>query len=378
MTLLIFYLLLALGVSTLCSLLEAVLLSTSTTYIIALQKEGAKAGDRLMEFKEDVDRPLAAILSLNTVAHTIGAAGVGAQSAIVFGDAYVTITSVVLTILILVISEIIPKTVGARYWRKLAPTAAVVLRGLIVIMWPLVKLSEVITRLLANKESGPTVSREEFSALADIVAQEGIFDEKETTLLRNLMRFGQLQARDIMTPRTVIVGFDETTTVAEILEDEDTMRFSRFVIYDGDLDEVSGYVLKHDILLEYAEGNLSRPMSQMQRELLVMPAMARVADILDKMLQRKEHIILLVGEYGGTAGICTLEDIVETLLGLEIVDEMDAVEDMQALARQQWYKRAHRLGIVPPEDERDEEASKIGAQLAEESDASDMDKSRGL
>jgi CBS domain containing-hemolysin-like protein len=290
----------------------------------------------------------------------------------------VTITSAILTLLILVISEIIPKTIGARYWRRLAPPASGVLRVLILIMLPLVKMSEVITKLLADEEKGPTVSREEFSALTDIVAQEGIFDEKETTLLRNLMRFGQLQARDIMTPRTVIVGFDMETTVAQILEDENTMRFSRFVIYDGDLDEVTGYVLKHDILLEYARGNLDGRMRDMQRDLLVMPAMARVADILDKMLQRKEHLILLVGEYGGTAGVCTLEDVVETLLGLEIVDEMDAVEDMQALARQQWYKRAHRLGIVPPEDERDEEASKIGAKLAEQSDATDIDKSRGI
>ncbi len=369
MFLLVFYLLLALGVSTLCSLLEAILLSTTTTYIIGLQKDGVKAGDRLMEFKEDVDRPLAAILSLNTIAHTIGAAGVGAQAQTLFGDAYVAVTSAILTVLILVISEIIPKTIGARYWRRLAPTAASVLGFLIKLMWPLVKLSEGITTLLADKEKGPTVSREEFHALTDIVAAEGIFDEKETLLLRNLMRFGQLQARDIMTPRTVIVGFDQKATVLDVMQDEDTMRFSRFVVYDGDMDEVTGYVLKQNILLEYAEGNHDRAMSELSRELLVMPAMARVADVLDKMLQRKEHLILLVGEYGGTAGICTLEDVVETLLGLEIVDEVDAVEDMQALARQQWYKRAHRLGIVPPEDERDEEASKIGAQLAEESDA---------
>jgi CBS domain containing-hemolysin-like protein len=351
-----FYLLLALGVSFLCSILEAVLLSITPSYIAALEQEGAKAGETLHALKTDIDRPLSAILSLNTIAHTIGAAGVGAQAQIVFGEAWITVVSAVLTFLILVFSEIIPKTLGANYWRKLGPVVARILPPLILSMYPLVLLSQLLAALLSRGEEEPTVSREEFSALADLVASEGIFDEKEALVLKNLMRFGALQAKDIMTPRTVLVAFDESTPVREFVEDESNLRFSRVLVYDGDLDDVTGYVLKHSALLEFAHENEEKPLGELKRDILVMPVFARVADVLEYMLQNKEHLVLLVGEYGDTAGIVTLEDVVETLLGLEIVDEVDLVEDMQALARDQWYQRAHRLGLVPPSEAEEDEA----------------------
>ena len=341
-----FYLLLALGVSFLCSILEAVLLSISPSYIAALEREGNKAGASLNELKTDIDRPLAAILSLNTIAHTIGAAGVGAQAQVVFGEAWITAVSIVLTLLILVLSEIIPKTLGANYWRRLGPFVAKVLPPLILSMYPLVWMSKGLASLLSTKEKEPTVSREEFNALADLVAKEGVVDEKEAHVLKNLMRFGGLRAEDIMTPRTVLVAFDEQTPVSEIVGDESNLRFSRLLVYDGDLDNVSGYVLKHSMLLEMAKDSLDTPVVDLKRDILVVPAVTRVADVLEAMLHSKEHLVLLVGEYGGTAGIVTLEDVVETLLGMEIVDEVDVVEDMQALAREQWRERAEKLGLI--------------------------------
>ena len=347
---LIFYLLLALGVSFLCSILEAVLLSISPSYIAALERAGDKAGAKLREFKTDIDRPLAAILSLNTVAHTIGAAGVGAQATIVFGDAWITVVSIVLTLLILVLSEIIPKTLGANYWRQLGPAVARILPWLIKSMGPLVWMSKGLSSLLSKDGVEPTVSREEFNALADLVTTEGVINENEALVLKNLLRFGALRARDIMTPRTVIVAFDERTTVSAFMEEESTLRFSRVPVFDGDRDTITGYVLKHSALLEVAHDRTDTPLSQLKRDILVLPAAARVAEVLERMLKSKEHLALLVGEFGGTAGIVTLEDIVETLLGMEIVDEADEVADMQAMAREQWRERAEKLGLSTDEE----------------------------
>ncbi len=347
--LLVFYLLLALGVSFLCSILEAVLLSISPSYIAALQQEGAKAGETLKKLKADIDRPLSAILSLNTIAHTVGAAGVGAQAQLVFGDAWITVVSAVLTFLILIFSEIIPKTIGATYWRQLGPIVSKILPPLILSMYPLVVLSQALAKLLARGEELPTVSREEFSALADLVAAEGVFDAKEALVLKNLLRFEALQAEDVMTPRTVLVALDESTSVREFAEEEENLRFSRVLVHDGGLDDVTGYVLKHSALLEYARNHPDVPLRDLKRKVLVMPRTTPLKDVLERMLQTKEHLALLVGEYGGTVGIVTLEDVVETLLGLEIVDEVDAVEDMQALARDEWRKRAAKLGLIPDE-----------------------------
>lgn len=354
MTLLLLYIALALVVSFLCSIMEAVLLSVTPSYIAVKEQEGHKLADLLRYLKADIDRPLAAILSLNTVAHTVGAAGAGAQAARVFGDAYIALISAILTLAILIFSEIIPKTLGAVYWRRLAPLVARVLVPTIWSMWPLVKLSQVITRILSRGKPEASVSREEMTALADVGFREGVFEAEESRILKNLFRFGLLRVRDIMTPRIVLFALPESKTVREVISEYDEFRFSRIPIYGQSRDDVVGYVLKDELLLKAAQEEVDITLKELVREMLVVPDVLRLPDLFERLLDHGEHVALVVDEYGGVEGIVTMEDVVETLLGLEIVDEVDSVEDMQALARRQWFQRARRLGIVTEESENDE------------------------
>lgn len=347
MGLLIFYLLLAIGVSFLCSLLEAVLLSVSHSYIAIMERKGSKTGKLLRSYKEDIDRPLSAILSLNTIAHTVGAAGVGAQAQIIFGDSYVAITSAVLTLLILVLSEIIPKTIGATYWRKLAKFTAKTLHGLMFLLYPFVVMSQAITRLLSNEDEMPSFSREEFGALADLGVEEGVFEEEESRIFKNLIRFSSLRVKDIMTPRTVVVGFNQNLTVGEISDNVEQLHFSRIPVYGEARDEVTGYVLKNDLLLMMARGETETMLKEFKRDILIVPEMTPLQDFFERLMKKQEHIAMVVDEYGGFAGVVTMEDLVETLLGMEIIDEVDTIEDMQKMARKKWMERAQRLGIVP-------------------------------
>lgn len=348
MGLLVFYLFLALGVSFLCSILEAVLLSVTPSYVAALEQEGSVIGQRLRELKDDIDRPLAAILSLNTIAHTIGAAGVGAQAERVFGSTYVAIISAILTLLILVFSEIIPKTLGAVYWRRMAPAVTRILRVIEWTMLPFVWLSKGITRLLSSKEDrSASVSREEITALAELGKEEGIFEEEESRILKNLFRFSSLRVRDIMTPRTVVQALPEDKTVGDVVEENSEFRFSRIPVYTENRDDITGYVLKDEILLKAAQEEDQLTLRELKREILAIPDALPLPELFERLLDRLEHIALVVDEYGGTAGIVSMEDVVETLLGLEIVDEVDSAKDMQVLARQQWLRRARRLGLVP-------------------------------
>ncbi len=327
--------------------MEAVLLSITPSYTAALEQEEHPAGEKIRRLKENVDRPLAAILSLNTIAHTVGAAGAGAQAAIVFGDAYIGVISAVLTLLILVFSEIIPKTLGAVYWRKLGPAVARMLVPTIWSMWPLVKLSQGLTRLLSRGQERTSFSREEFTAMAELGEEEGVFEEKESRILRNLFRFNSLRVKDVMTPRTVVFDLPEFQTVGKVVDEYDEFRFSRIPVYNENRDDVTGYVLKDEILLKAAQEEHDMPLKNLAREMLVVRDSLPLPDLLERMLDKLEHIALVVDEYGGVEGIVTMEDVVETLLGLEIVDEADSVEDMQALARRQWFKRAQQLGMVP-------------------------------
>lgn len=351
MSLLIFYLVLAIGVSFLCSMLEAVLLSVSHSYIAVLERKGNRAGKLLRAYKQDIDRPLSAILTLNTIAHTVGAAGVGAQAQLVFGETYVAVTSGVLTFLILVLSEIIPKTLGATYWRNLAPVSVYVLRALMLMLYPFVMLSQAITRWLSSEENIPSFSREEFGALADLGVEEGIFEEEESRIFKNLIRFSSLRVKDIMTPRTVVVGFQENDTLADIENNIEELTFSRLLLYGEQRDEVTGYVLKNDLLLLLARDQTDRRLKEIRRDILIVPEIMALKDLFEKLMAKQEHIAVAVDEYGGIAGVVSMEDLVETLLGMEIIDEADTIEDMQKMARKKWSERARRLGIIGEEEE---------------------------
>ncbi len=353
MALLIFYVSLALGVSFLCSVMEAVLLSVTPSFAAKTEKHNPSLGGHLRKLKADIDRPLAAILSLNTIAHTVGAAGAGAQAVAVFGEAWVGVISGVLTFLILVISEIIPKTLGAVYWRQLTPAVVRLLAPTTLLMWPLVKMSQGLTRVLARGGKQVAVSREELTALADLGAEEGVVREQESRIVRNLFRLEKVKVRDIMTPRTVLFALPAEQTVGEALAAHPEIRFSRIPIYSENLDDVTGFVLKGDVLLRAAEGHGDTPLAELSRPIEAVSSELPLASLFERLMDRRAHVALVLGEYGGTSGVVTLEDLLETLLGLEIVDEADGVQDMQELARQKWRQRAARLGVVLEDAEAD-------------------------
>jgi len=348
MTLLVLFASAALGISFLCSILEAVLLSITPSYVAHAEEAQLSGARTLRALKNDVDRPLAAILSLNTIANTAGATGVGAQVQAIYGDQYLALASFFLTLGILIFSEIIPKTLGALHWRRLAPFAAAVLPVLILMLYPLVLIAERLTRVMSEDGShgNQRVSSEELQALARLGAEQGIFGESESRILRNLFLLGQLRARDVMTPRPVVFMLPETLTIRELLDrQEGPLVFSRIPVFgENGVDDVTGYVLKDELLLQAAWGKDGTPLSAFRRELLVLPDSLPLPALFERLLNRREHIALVVDEYGGMAGVLTSEDVVETLLGLEIVDEADRVEDMRALARSRWFDRARRGG----------------------------------
>lgn len=351
MTLLILYVALALGVSFLCSIMEAVLLSVTPPFVAQTERDRPRLGKRLHALKSGIDRPLAAILSLNTIAHTVGAAGAGAQATRVFGDAFVGVISAVLTFLILVLSEIIPKTLGAVYWRQITPWVVPMVEVTIILMWPLVRLADGLTRLIAHGRPVGQVHREEFIALAELGAREGVFHKNESRILRNLFRFRKVRAHDIMTPRTVVFALSEALTVAQALEAHPDIRFSRIPVFGQTRDDVTGFVLKSDLLLKMVQNAGDTPLADLRRPILAVPATLTVHSLFERLMNERAQIALVIDEYGGMEGLATLEDLIETLLGLEIVDEADTVHDMQELARRQWLQRARRLGLVQEGDD---------------------------
>lgn len=348
MTLLIFYFLLALIVSFFCSISEAVLLSVRPSYVSALERKQRHGAKTLKKLRDNLDRPLAAILTANTIAHTVGAVGVGAQAAVVFGNEYVGMTSAILTLLILILSEIIPKTLGATHWKRLAPLFGDLIAGLTKLFYPFVWMSEKITRLLSGSgTSAFTFSRDEMEAMAEIGVVEGLIEDKELKIVRNLMRLHRLSVRDIMTPRSVIFSVPEEMTVQEFFSRHEKKPFSRFPVYGDRIDDVNGYVLKADLLVAQAKDEFNRPLSEFIRDFLVIPDVLSASDCFDRLMHVKSHIALVVDEYGMIRGLVTLEDVVETLIGLEITDESDTVEDMRALAHRRWRERMEAIGIDP-------------------------------
>ncbi len=347
MVLLIVYVLLALGFSFLCSVLEAVLLSISPSYVAQVESEKPRLGIRLRRLKNEVDRPLAAILSLNTIAHTVGAVGAGAQATAVFGKAYVGIISALLTFLVLLVSEIIPKTLGALYWRRLTPIVVHILGPLTLSMWPLVKMSEGLTRLFKSDKTVMVVGRDEILALAGQGGEKGVLSESETRILKNLFHLRKIRAEDIMTPRTVVFSLEESLTIAQVREAYPELRFSRIPVYAGKPDDVVGFVLKSDLLLFAAERQDQTKLSDssLKRPVTVVLNNMRLLELFERMTDAQNHLAIVVDEYGGVEGLLTMEDLIETLIGLEIVDESDAVRDMRELARQKWIRRAKRMGL---------------------------------
>ncbi len=343
MGLIFLYLFGALSISFLCSILEAVLLSTPMSYISMKEEEGNKTAKLLKKYKTEIDGPVAAILSLNTIAHTIGAAGVGAEAGKVFGEQYFGVISAILTILILVFSEIIPKTIGANSWRVLALPATKIIKVLILITYPLVKLSEFITKIFDKGEQA-TVSREEVSAMVNVGVEEGVFQAKEKKIIQNFIKLDSVLAEDIMTPNLVVESVPETMTVKEFYALKD-LSHSRIPVYKDNRDYITGYILRATVLERLAEDKFNIKLSDIMRPMLSFGEETSVSEIWEKMLESKEHISVITDEYGCMRGLVTMEDVIETMLGVEIVDEYDKTEDMQELARQRWQKMRQQKAV---------------------------------
>lgn len=345
MTAILLYLFGALAVSFLCSVLEAVLLSTPVSFISMKENQGAPGASLLMKYKTNVDRPVAAILTLNTVAHTIGAAGVGSESVKVFGEAYFGIISAILTLLILVFSEIIPKTIGASYWRVLAIPSAKVIRVMIVVTYPLVWLSELLTRCFSPRIQPLTVSREEVAAMVNVGTDEGVIASEENRVIQNFLKLSGVSAREIMTPFVVVASVPRATTMREFYADGALSAFSRVPVYDTDREFIVGYVRRVEVLEMLSRDRFDMPVGEILRPVLMFGEEVRVFDVWRRMLQEKEHISVITDEYGCMRGIVTMEDVIETMLGVEIVDECDTVVDLQSLARSRFMAAAEEDGI---------------------------------
>jgi CBS domain containing-hemolysin-like protein len=329
--------------------MEAVLLSVPISYLKSKSENDDSSANAMIKLKKDIDKPLSAILSLNTVAHTVGAAGVGAQATIVFGEASFGIVSAVLTILILVLTEIIPKTLGANYSREWVSVASKIIRVMIVVTYPLVWLSSKLTKMLDRNKIELTTSREEISALASIGMQEGIFADKENKIIQNLIRLKSLKIKAVMTPRIVVVTANEEMTLQEFLRNKEFLHFSRIPIYHDNKDNITGYVFRELVFEKLAEDQFDLKLKDIKREIVIFPESITLFDAWDEMLQKKEHISLVIDEYGGMDGITTLEDIIETLLGFEIVDEKDRIEDMQQYAVKRWQEKQKKYELLKNE-----------------------------
>ncbi len=334
MTLLLTYLFIALAISFMCSILEAVLLSSTHSYIETLPKTNEKTIAILRNLKSNIDKPIASILILNTFAHTMGAAGVGAQAQLLFGSEWQTAIAFVLTLLILYASEIIPKTIGALYWKSLLIPSAYLISFLIKITYPLVWFSSLITNFISKgKKKHTNFSRDEIMAVVAMGEKEGALLSKESTLIENLLKLKHIRARDVMTPRSVVFALPATTTVGEAINEDRLYIHSRIPIFDESIDHITGIVFNQTILEESLEDNDAKTLSEIAYPVHKVSENVPVSALIDVFVKKKTHLFVVHDNYGQTSGIVTLEDAIEALLGVEIVDEMDEVEDMQAFAK---------------------------------------------
>jgi CBS domain containing-hemolysin-like protein len=343
---LLFYVFMALFFSFMCSVSEATLLSITPSYIAGLKDTNPKKAAQLQRLKVDnIDQSLAAILTVNTIANTLGAIGAGSKVTAVFGSAWFGVFSGVMTLLILFLAEIIPKTLGATYWRQLAGFTTSYVNALIKIMYPLILVSEKLTKLISSGKKLHDFSRDEFVAMAGVGREQGLINERESKIIRNLFLFKSVEASTVMTPRIVVSALQGDQSVDEALNDPAKVHFSRLPIYGDSLDSVSGFVLREDLLVAKNQGQGHKPLTDFRRDITAVLSSTPLSSLMETLLEQRQHIALVVGEYGETKGLVTLEDVVETLLGIEILDEGDKVDDMQKLARQMWIKRAERMGI---------------------------------
>ena len=327
----------AIALSALCSTLEATLLSTPLSYVTGLEEQGIKGAQRLKRLKQNPDRPISAILCLNTIANTVGASIVGSLVYEVYGDALVGIFSTVFTFAILIFSEIIPKTIGASYWRSLAIPASAIINMMIFISFPLVWVLEKLQRLISSKSNQVSVSREDISAMVSVATEEEVIETEEKKMIQNLLKLDEMTAHEIMTPSTVVEMAEGQMTIREFYDSD--LTHSRILVYDEDNDEyVIGYVLRQTVLEEMAEDKFSTTIREISRPILTFPENEPVGNIWENFLEKKEHISVIIDEYGTFRGIVTMEDVIETMLGQEIVDETDEVVDMQEYAKEQWEK----------------------------------------
>ena len=359
MGLLITYAVLSIFFSFMCSILEAALLSITPSYIKIKKQEGKAFAEVLAHLKQDIDKPLIAILTINTIAHTVGAILVGVQAEKAFGDGSnsVGIVSAVMTLAILVLSEIIPKTIGATYWQSLGNFTAKALQIMIFplkytgILW----LMMLTTKLIGKSAHVSSMSREEFAAITEAAEEEGVFEESETKVIKNLLVFKSVEAKDVMTPFSVAITEDEGMTLKEFHNNHKNLKFSRIPVYKNKANNISGFILKDDVLEHMIEDKGELNLSDIKREILVTDADTPIPELFEIFVQQRAHISMIVDQYGNTVGIVTMEDIIETLLGLEIMDESDSVEDMQVLARKNWERRAKRLGLIQRKADPDSE-----------------------
>jgi len=349
---LLFFFVLSIVVSFFCSMWEAVILSVTPSYISRMQTEMPTVGHVLNKMKDDIDKPLSAILTLNTFAHTVGALGVGVQAGKLFGANHLTVLGInltyegliagAMTLAILVLSEIIPKTLGANFWKELTPFTVRSLRVLMFVLAPFVWMSKSITRLVKTEKGRSVFSRADFAAMADAGLKSGALDREEKSIIQNLLRLENLKVRDIMTPRSVIVMADEETSMHDIYTELQPMIYSRIPVYHEHPDNITGLILKDNILEKLAQDKDSVKAAEIKRDIIFVEDSFTVAKLMDTLILNREHVSMVVDEFGSVVGLVTMEDLFETLLGLEIVDETDKVEDLQKLALEKWKKRYNK------------------------------------
>ncbi len=363
MGLLILYAVLSIFFSFLCSILEAALLSFTPTFIKMKKSEGKGYADTLAALKKDIDQPLIAILTINTIAHTVGAILVGVQAESLdfdinfFGINIVGIVSAIMTLLILIISEIIPKTIGATYWKSLGNFTA---KALNIIIFPLkytgiLWLLNLTTKMIGKSAHVSTMSREEFLAITEAAEMEGVFEDNESAVIKNLLVFKSVMAKNVMTPFPVVVKADESLTLQEFYDANKGLQFSRIPVFHEQSHNISGFVLKDDILEQILESHGAKTLADIKREISVVNAEKPIPEMFETFIEKRAHLSLVVDEFGNNIGVVTMEDIIETLLGLEIMDESDDIEDMQVQARKNWERRAKRMGISVEDLEKDNE-----------------------